>query len=82
MNLETPPGYQNAETPRELKNALFTAQAVLKGRSPLPEEEWEGQYAVKFRKLFDSSDEFRDLLLLEMDNQTLRSLQDMLDKEE
>jgi len=81
MELETPPGYQNAEKPDDLKNALFTAQGLLMTRSPLAEMEWVETYAKTFRKLFDTNDEFRDRLLQELDKDNLRALQDMLDKE-
>lgn len=81
MNFETPQGYQDAQKPEDLKNALFIAQAMLMGRSPTPEAEWTETYSAKFRKLFDTNEEFRDLLLKEMNNETLRTLQEMLDKE-
>ena len=81
MNLETPQGYQDAREPKDLKNALFIAQAMLMGRSPTPEVEWVETYAETFRKLFDMNEEFRDLLLEEMNNENLRTLQEMLDKE-
>lgn len=81
MNLETPAGYQNAQRPIDLKGARHIAQAMLKGRSPIPEEEWSRENDRKFERLFNSNDDFRELLMQELSNENLRTLQEMLDNE-
>lgn len=80
MSLETPHGYRNAEKPEDLKNAVFTVQALLMGRDPAGEVDWVERYAEKFRTLFDSDDEFRGMLLRPISDEHLRSIQDYLDR--
>lgn len=81
MSFETPHGYRDGERPEDLKNAVFTVQAMLMGRNPAGETDWVERYAERFRDLFDSDDGFRALLLERMDDERLRDIQERLDEE-
>ena len=82
MPFETPHGYRNGEKPDDLKNAVFLTQAMLMGRNPGGEVDWVERYAERFRRLFDSDDDFRQSLLREMTDEHLRTIQDRLDAAE
>lgn len=81
MPIETPPGYEPARGPEDLKNAVFLVQAMLMGRNPAGEEDWGLRHAAAFRRLFDADDAFRAMLLEEMTPEHLRKVQDRLDAE-
>jgi hypothetical protein len=79
MTFETPHGYRNGEKPEDIKNALFVVRAVLMGRNPGGEAEWVERYAERFRTLFESDDAFREMLLKDMTDAHIRSIQERLD---
>lgn len=81
MILITPHGYRNGEKLSDLKNAQFVVQAMLKDRDPAGEADWTKRYEKRFSDLFDSDDDFRYMLLEELDDAHLRKIQDRLDEQ-
>lgn len=79
MILVTPHGYRNGEKVSDLKNAQDSVQALLKDRDPAGEKDWTKRYAHRFKTLFDSDDDFRNMLLEELTDSHLRKIQDCLD---
>ena len=70
------------ENPNDIKNSVYIIQAMLMNSCPLPNEDWSDRYGKKFRKLVDTVDEFRELVMSAPTHETLTRLQELLDKEE
>ncbi|WKZ28669.1 MAG: hypothetical protein QY323_03980 [Patescibacteria group bacterium] len=65
---------------RPEKNHDFLAQAMLMGRDPAGEMDWVERYAGRFRELYKTEDDFRDLVNSELTEETLTRIQQYLDR--
>ncbi len=62
------------------KNHDFLAQAMLMGRDPSGDMDWVERYAAKFRELYKTEDDFRDLVNSDLTDETLTKIQRFLDR--
>lgn len=62
------------------KNHDLLAQAMLVGRDPAGEQDWVERYAERFRKLYETDEDFRELVNSDLTDGILTRIQQRLDQ--
>ena len=74
------PELNKSPDPAKNRKPDLYVQALLLGRTPLPHDEWVMRYSADFRRLYETEDDFRELVNdHEMTEEKLRRIQGWLD---